>query len=81
MIVFPSNGSHEGRKEPASSRTDDLATGAAKGLPSLGRELRDFILHGKRWWLTPIVIVLILMAVFALVAGMGPVMPFIYSLF
>ncbi len=81
MIVFPSNGSHDGRKEPASGRREDSALGAGKRLRSPGRELRDLVLHGKRWWLTPIVIVLILMAIFALVAGMAPVMPFIYSLF
>ncbi len=81
MIVFPSNGSHTGRKDPASGRRDDLAPGAGKGLPSPGRELRDFVLHGKRWWRTPILIVVVLMAIFALVAGTAPVMPFIYSLF
>jgi hypothetical protein len=81
LIVFPSTGSHSGRKESEPGRRDGLVLGGGTKPPSPGRELLDFVLHGKRWWLTPIVIVLILMAVFALVAGTAPVAPFIYSLF
>mgnify|MGYP007099086268 FL=1 len=41
----------------------------------------EFVVRGKRWWLTPILLVLALLSLFALLAGIAPVAPFIYSLF
>jgi hypothetical protein len=40
----------------------------------------DFALHNKKWWLTPIIVVLLLVGVLAVLGGTG-VAPFIYSLF
>ncbi|MEL6345437.1 MAG: DUF5989 family protein [Myxococcota bacterium] len=45
----------------------------------LVREFADFIVHNKAWWMTPIVIVLALMAAFILFAEGSPVLPFIYT--
>jgi len=57
----------------------------SNGNPSKKRilltELYDFVVHGKRWWLIPILLVLGFLATFALLAGVAPVMPFIYTLF
>ena len=39
-----------------------------------------FLKHNKKWWLTPIVIALLLIAVLAISAGTGAA-PFIYTLF
>ena len=39
-----------------------------------------FLLREKRWWLTPIVIVLVLLSLLTLVSS-SPIAPFIYSLF
>ncbi len=47
----------------------------------LFREFLDFIVHEKAWWMTPIVIVLILMIGFILWAEASPVLPFIYTVF
>ncbi len=44
------------------------------------RELVDFLLHNKKWWLTPIVLVLLLVGVLVVLAGTGAA-PFIYTLF
>ena len=45
------------------------------------REFWDFIVHEKAWWMTPIVIVLVLMVAFILWAEASPVLPFIYTVF
>jgi hypothetical protein len=43
-------------------------------------EFLSFAAHNKKWWLTPIIVVLILVGVLAVLGGSG-VAPFIYSLF
>jgi hypothetical protein len=43
-------------------------------------EFLSFVLHNKKWWLTPIIIVLALVAVLVVLGGTG-MAPFIYSLF
>jgi hypothetical protein len=43
-------------------------------------EFLSFILHNKKWWLTPIIIVLIAIGFLAVLGGSG-VAPFIYTLF
>ncbi len=47
---------------------------------SLLREFWDFLKHNKKWWLTPIIIVLLLFGALVLASGSGA-MPFIYTLF
>jgi hypothetical protein len=43
-------------------------------------EFLSFALHNKKWWLTPIVVVLVIVGVLAVLGGSG-VAPFIYTLF
>ncbi|MGA2018618.1 MAG: DUF5989 family protein [Opitutaceae bacterium] len=43
-------------------------------------EFLGFLLHNKKWWLTPIIIMLILVGFLAVLGGSG-VAPFIYTLF
>ena len=43
-------------------------------------EFFGFIMHNKKWWLTPIIIVLLLVGILVLLGGTG-VAPFIYTLF
>ncbi len=47
----------------------------------LMREFWDFIVHEKVWWMTPIIVVLVLMVGFILWAEASPVLPFIYTVF
>jgi len=42
-------------------------------------EFLDFLVHNKVWWMTPIILVILLMVVFILVAESSPVLPFIYT--
>jgi hypothetical protein len=48
--------------------------------PSAWRELWQLLREHKRWWLTPIVVVMLLLGLVALFAG-GSAAPFIYTLF
>jgi len=43
-------------------------------------QLFDFARHNKKWWLTPILILLVLASLLILLGGSG-VAPFIYTLF
>jgi Family of unknown function (DUF5989) len=43
-------------------------------------EFLRFVLHNKKWWLTPIIVVLVLVGILAVLGGSG-VAPFIYTLF
>ena len=43
-------------------------------------EFIAFLKYNKKWWLTPIIIVLLLIAIVAISAGTGAA-PFIYTLF
>ena len=60
--------------------TERFAEQAGKRRQSAMAELVHFLRHNKKWWLTPIVVVLILVGVLAVLGGSG-VAPFIYSLF
>ncbi len=52
---------------------------AARSKGSLAQFL-SFVLHNKKWWLTPIIIVLLLIGFLVLLGGTG-VAPLIYTLF
>lgn len=43
-------------------------------------EFWDFIVHEKIWWMTPLVLFLLLMVGFILFVEASPVLPFIYML-
>jgi hypothetical protein len=43
-------------------------------------ELVAFMVHNKKWWLTPIVLMLLLLGVLIVIGGTGAA-PFIYTLF
>ncbi len=44
-------------------------------------ELVVFLCRRKRWWLIPIIVVLVLFGILLIVAGVFNITPFIYSLF
>ncbi len=53
---------------------------AAQEPPSLLREFWEFLRYNKKWWLTPIILVLLLLGLVAIV-GNSAAAPFIYTLF
>lgn len=62
-------------KSPNSFR--EHAAGKQRGALA---EFIDFVTHNKKWWLTPILLVLIALGALVVLGGSG-VAPFIYSLF
>ncbi len=59
---------------------DDFEVEARQASPGLLVEFKDFLLHNKKWWLTPIVVVLLFAALFVVLSG-SAFAPFIYTIF
>ncbi len=53
---------------------------ATEESPGIVAEFIDFLKHSKKWWLTPIIIVLLLIGLVVLMSGTAAA-PFIYTLF
>ena len=45
------------------------------------RDLYSFMRERKKWWLTPIILVLLFIGVMLVIGGSSAVAPFIYTLF
>ncbi len=48
--------------------------------PGIVREFVDFLRHNKKWWIAPIVAMLLLIGLFVVLSGTAAA-PFIYTLF
>ena len=48
--------------------------------PGFLREFWDFLRHNKKWWLTPIVVILLMFGALMFLSGTAAA-PFIYTLF
>ena len=59
---------------------EEFAREAETRSPGLFREFWDFLITNKRWWLTPIVVVLLLFGLLVALAQTG-LAPFIYPFF
>ena len=67
-------------KQDGSNAGDDFARQAESGSQGFFGELFDFLRYHKKWWLTPIILALIVLG--ALVFASGSIAaPFIYTLF
>jgi len=64
-------------KPPPDKSFAEHAAGKQRGLLV---ELRDFLRQNKKWWITPIVVILVLVSALVVLGGSGAA-PFIYSLF
>ncbi len=62
------------------SKQDDVAELAKAGRTSLATEFWDFLKTNKKWWLLPILIVVLALGALVLLSGSGAA-PFIYTLF
>ncbi len=62
------------------SDADRFAREAARPATSIGRELWDFLRTNRKWWLTPIVVVLAVVGMLSVLAASG-LAPLIYTLF
>jgi hypothetical protein len=67
-------------KSTAASPSNEFLQHAELAQPGLVREFWDFLRYNKAWWLTPIIIVLLLVGVLAGLFATGAA-PFIYAIF
>jgi hypothetical protein len=58
---------------------DDFASQAEEKQPGILAEFLDFLLHNKKWWLTPIILVLALVGLLVVLSGTAAA-PFLYTL-
>jgi len=70
--------SHQPEIAPA-QEPDDFAAEAERPQPGLLAEFWDFLVHNKKWWLTPIVLILLLVGALIMLSGTAAA-PFIYTL-
>jgi len=61
-------------------RVREFAEATERKAPGVVGEFWEFLKHNKKWWLLPILVVLVLVGVL-LVLGSTAVAPFIYTLF
>lgn len=67
--------------DPASEKpATDFASEAESRSPGILRELVAFVRHSKKWWLTPILIALLLIGILVMLSG-SIAAPFLYTLF
>ncbi len=66
--------------EPATDNSDEFAHQAAQAQSGFLAELWVYLRNNRKWWLTPIVLVLLLIAGLVLLGGTAAA-PFIYTLF
>ena len=66
--------------DSSSNQGNDFAREAETATPGFVREFGDFLRQNKKWWLLPIVVVLVLFGAL-LVLSSSVAAPFIYTLF
>lgn len=59
---------------------EDFAELARGGRSSLVREFLDFLKHNKKWWLLPVLVILLGLGLLIFLSGTAAA-PFIYPLF
>ena len=67
-------------EQPDASHDESFESAAGRGRQSLASEFWQFITENKKWWLTPILVVLGLFGILLLL-GSTAAAPFIYTLF
>ena len=68
------------KNESSTTERNDFASSAEEKRPGLFAELSAFLLENKKWWLLPIILVLLGVMGLVLLGGTA-VAPFIYTLF
>lgn len=66
--------------EKPKHQEDDFTAEANEAPPGIVREFVDFLRYNKKWWLTPILAVLLILGLFVVLSGTAAA-PLIYTLF
>lgn len=69
------------QEDPKAEGATEFETESEAKSPGLLNEYWDFLTHNKKWWLIPILLVLLLVGLLVVFGASSPVAPFIYSLF
>jgi hypothetical protein len=80
MLETESLDKNQQHDPPPEASPDDFARQAELPQAGLLAELVAFLLYSKKWWLTPIIVALLVVSLLVLLAG-SPLAPFIYPLF
>jgi hypothetical protein len=64
---------------PPKPDKDEFAQQAEEGQIGLLAEFWDFLIHNKKWWLTPIILVMLAMIALVTLSGTAAA-PFIYTI-
>jgi len=67
-------------KAPKQSQKKEFLEHAGQKRSNILREFLDFLRHNKKWWLLPIVLILLLLGLIVLLSG-SAIAPFLYPLF
>ncbi len=67
----------EGKPESAA---EEFARESATKQPGFLTDLLQFMIHNKKWWLTPIILVLVLFGLLVILGGTA-IAPFLYPVF
>jgi hypothetical protein len=79
----PEKDGHMAKESPtrsAGSTGAEFADEAGRAAPGFVRELWDFLRSNKKWWLAPIILVLVVLGALIMIGGTAAA-PFIYTLF
>ena len=63
-----------------SNQAEEFQSESQAKRPGLVTEFWDFLKHNKKWWLTPIILVMLMVGALVMLGG-GAAAPFIYTLF
>jgi hypothetical protein len=61
----------DGNRSDSNRKAEDFQRQAEQAPPGLISEFIDFILHNKKWWLIPIVVVLLLLGLLVALQASG----------
>lgn len=75
----PLTNDNPNQPEPPTDEAAQFAAEANRPQPGLLAEFWDFLVHNKKWWLTPIILVLLLVGTLIMLSGTAAA-PFIYTL-
>jgi hypothetical protein len=67
------------KEDKPNQESSDFSRQAEEPQPGIVAEFWDFLLHNKKWWITPIILVILLMGLLVFLQGTA-VAPFIYTL-
>jgi hypothetical protein len=70
----------EEKRSPEHQPDLEFERAAQRPSPGIVREFIGFLTYNKKWWLAPIIIVMLLLGLFVILGGTG-FAPFIYTLF